>query len=67
MKIIPKAQEKYPVSINLPRSLTRFYIVILQHEVLPRLAFFQLSGSGQNKYYVRISTKLAKACQYLLL
>jgi len=48
MKIIPKAQEKYPVSINLPRSLTRFYIVILQHEVLPRLAFFQLSGSGQN-------------------
>jgi len=48
MKIIPKAQEKYPVSINLPRSLTRFYIVILQHEVLPRLAFFQLSSSVQN-------------------
>jgi len=74
----PNAQDEYPVSINLLKSLTRFCIVILQHHVLPRLTFFQSSGGGQNNIimseksqkiqsYVRISNKLAKACQHLLL
>jgi len=47
MKINPNAQVKYPVSKNLLKSLRRFYIVILQYQVLPRLAYFQSSSSGK--------------------
>jgi len=33
-KINLKAQEKYPVSRNILKSLTRFYIVIHKHQVM---------------------------------
>jgi len=39
----PKAQEKYPVSINILKSLSRFCIVILQHQVLLHIIAFKVS------------------------
>jgi len=48
-KSIPNAQEIYPASRNLLKSLRWFYNVILQHQTLPRLAYFQSTSSGQNK------------------
>jgi len=73
----PNAEVKYPVSINLLKLLRRLDIIILQHQVRPRLANFQSSHSGHNNSITsevakktgnaRISTEFAKACQYLLL
>jgi len=57
-KINPNAQERYPVWTNLLRSLRRFHNVILQCQVLPRLACFQLSSSGKNNNTV---SELAKS------
>jgi len=34
MKINPKAQEKYQVSVNILKWLRMFCVVILQHQVL---------------------------------
>jgi len=45
------------VSLNLLKSPRSFYIVTLQHEVLPRLEYFQSSSSGQNNI---ITTEVAK-------
>ena len=42
-KINPKAQEKYPVSINNLKSLKRFYIVILTHQGRHHIIAFKVS------------------------
>jgi len=62
MKINPNAQEKYPVSTNL-MSLRRFYIAIQRsynRTVVGKTTFIMLQK-------IRISTKLARAYQHLLL
>ena len=58
------------MSIYPLKSLRRFCIVILQHQVLPRLAYINRPVVGKTtilrqksqkiQYYVRIATKLAK-------
>jgi len=59
----PNSEEKYPVSINLLKLLRRLYTVILQHQVLPRLAYFQSSNSGQNNSITSEVTK--KPAQFI--
>jgi len=44
-KINPKAQEKYPLSINILMPLRRFRIVLLQHQVLDYIIAFKVSVS----------------------
>jgi len=42
-KINPKAQEKYPLSINILKSLRRFYIVVLKHQAVHHITAFKAS------------------------
>ena len=60
-KINPNAQEKYPVSINLMTSLRRFYIVIHQYQVLPRLAFVVSLWYQREIWLVDVSQTFEKA------
>ena len=53
MKINPSTHEKYPVSINLLQSLRKFHIAIIQHQVLPRLVYFQSFRRVVGNKYVR--------------
>jgi len=57
------AQEKYSVLINLMSSLRKFYLVILQYQLLPRLAYFQSSSSGQNNIIMSEVAKLISEYQ----
>jgi len=43
--------------------MERFYIVILEHPVLPRLGYFHSSSSGQNKFITSEDAKNPIVCQ----